>query len=896
MAWSGNGTGSRPKARVRWLIRRADRARERRDYAVAARFYQKALALDHRRTETRLQLGQMFKELARFSEAEAAFRQVLAQSPNHREAHLQLAQLLTLLGRRDEASLAYSVVEETRRAFAATAQRRVIATPSPSAISPGGSDAVGEHVREGDRHRDARQFAAAAEAYGRALELAPHRADLRIQYGNMLKDAGHVIEAEAAYREALAQRPDDPEIHLQLGHALKLQGKRAEALDAYRSAARAQPRSFGASRELFHAGCGDTQHDLFERQLALGGIEALLALTEEVARLQGVLNRLTDALPDLHAQMAFPVSSYDRYRQIYDVPPAASMRHCRFAVPLVAHGLSSATLYDQIASLTAQTHSAWQLLVLGSSSAQRSAVERAAANDPRIRWIGSAADEDPPAAERRIAPLLDADWLILLAPGALLHPHALAWLADIAGREAARAYVMDEETVSREDGILRRTRCELRHVVDYDTLLEANPFGDNVAVRADAYAEVAKDLVTGSIAAARSSLLLNLAAQETVGHIPLPLVARSGQPRFDAAAPVSHEAVVRGHLHAEGLSDRIEAGTASVSGSPLSVHWKPRNPMQEILVIVPTRDNGEDLGAFVESLRVCAEIPEAVRILVLDNASSDAQARRVLDRLAKETWAQVMSVDEPFNWSRFNNRGVALTQAPLLVFANDDMLMLSHGWDRRLRGLLERAEIGAVGARLIYPDDTLQHAGIVLGWAGNDVHDGRYEAMTNPGPAYRWHVTRSVSAVTGAFLATRRDVFEAIGGFDEAVFPVAYGDIDFALKLRDRGLKILWTPGITLRHYESKTRGLDHLDPDRAARYAAERRRIEERWGTALEADPSVNPSWHRATLPFRLLSAPSPARLWRHIRLCASTNPWLPDIDRVDDTRPRVATGTDGS
>src|SRR5690242_11374585 len=126
MAWSGNGTGSPPKARLRWLLRRADRARDRRDYAAAARLYQKALARDHRRTETRLQLAQMFRELARFNEAEAAFRQVLAQSPSHREAHLRLAELLTLLGRRDEASLAYSVVGETRRTVVGTRQDRVI--------------------------------------------------------------------------------------------------------------------------------------------------------------------------------------------------------------------------------------------------------------------------------------------------------------------------------------------------------------------------------------------------------------------------------------------------------------------------------------------------------------------------------------------------------------------------------------------------------------------------------------------------------------------------------------------------------------------------------------------------------------------------------------------------
>src|SRR4051812_1228938 len=112
--------------------------------------------------------------------------------------------------------------------------------------------------------------------------------------------------------------PDDPEVHLQLGHALKLQGKRAEALEAYRRAALAQPPLLAPRRELFHAGDGEVQRDLFERQLAFGGVEALLTLSEEVVRLQGVLNRLIEGLPDPQALMAFPVSSYDRYRRMYD--------------------------------------------------------------------------------------------------------------------------------------------------------------------------------------------------------------------------------------------------------------------------------------------------------------------------------------------------------------------------------------------------------------------------------------------------------------------------------------------------------------------------------------------------------------------------------------------------
>ena len=147
-----------------------------------------------------------------------------------------------------------------------------------------------------------------------------------------------------------------------------------------------------------------------------------------------------------------------------------------------------------------------------------------------------------------------------------------------------------------------------------------------------------------------------------------------------------------------------------------------------------------------------------------------------------------------------------------------------------------------------------------------------------PGPASRWQVTRTVGAVTGAFLATRRELFLNHGRFDEARLPVNYSDVDYALKLRASGLKILCTPQITAYHHESKSRGLDHLDAEKSARHAAERAVMEQRWGAAMAADPSVNPVWHMATLPFRLLSAPSRSRLWAHIERCAAENPWLPE------------------
>jgi O-antigen biosynthesis protein len=886
---------ARRRRRIFGLVFRADRARDAGDFADAAALYRRALALDVSRADIRVQLAHMLKELTRFGEAEAAYRQALAQSSGDGDIHLQLGHLLKLLGRTDEAILAYAAADRLLHGSdAAAVELRALGV-----LPPGEEDSRAEivaaadaHIADADRLRDAGNYAAAAEAYGWALELVPARLGIRIQYGNMLKDCGRLEEAEAAYRAALTGAPDHAEIHLQLGHLFKVQGRRGEAVAAYRRAAELQPSLEAAWAELSRIGDSDGQQKRFENQLARGGVDALLEVTEEVKRLQDAVARLTETLPGLASDMAFPVASYDRFRSIYDVPPPPAGTDLSFGIVLAAEGVALDLLYRQIASVVGQSYPNWRLAVVGCEPAQRRVVERAAASDPRIAWHEAAPDETADTAERRVALNLAANWLVLPAPGARLDRHALGWCAAVAGEGAAIAFVTDADELTGGDGRARRLVPQFRQAVDYDTLLEANPFGETVVIGRAAYADLADGLTGRSITVARRSLLLALAARQAVGHVPLPLVTIDGGGEDDvspagAAAQAAHAAAVSAHVEAAGLADRVAIDASAGSDAPLRVLWQPRRPGEIVEVIVPTRDNGIDVSEFVASLYQRAAVPEALRVLIVDNGSSDRATARILAELNAADWIRVVRIDEPFNWSRLNNRAAALSGSELLVFANDDMVMLSEGWDRQLRGLLERPEIGAVGARLIYPDDSVQHAGILLGWPGIAVHDGRYEPLSEPGPCRRWHVTRAVAAVTGAFLAMRRDTFTAGGGFDEAGLPVAYGDIDFALKLRARGLRILWTPSIALRHYESKTRGLDHLDTEKRARNEAERRVIEERWGAALRVDPGVNPAWHAATLPFRLISAPSQQRLWRHIRLCAGANPWLPDCGDEAETAP---------
>jgi GT2 family glycosyltransferase len=541
------------------------------------------------------------------------------------------------------------------------------------------------------------------------------------------------------------------------------------------------------------------------------------------------------------------------------------------------------TLFAQLAAIRSQTYESWTLWVIGSDPARRRIAERAAASDARIRWRDRMSGETSAEAERRIALSCGADWIVLLAQRALLHRRAIEWFASLVGQGAATAFITDEETGIRERGGVRRSSPQLRQAVDYDTLLEMNTYGETVAVELASYASVAQRLVTTSVSAARSSLLLAIARDGRVGHIPCPLVCRDGANTADpGTVAAAHEEAVRAHAAQASLGACINIGRPSGSSPRLPILWRPRDPGRSITLIIPTRDNGPDVAQFVDSLRVRTAIPDALRIVIIDNGSRQAETHRILTELQAKSQIQVLLMDEPFNWSRLNNQAVEVVDSPLLVFANDDMVMLSEKWDERVRGLLERPEIGAVGARLLYQDDTVQHAGVLFGWKGAVIHDGLYRSSLEPGPASRWQVSRAVGAVTGAFLATRRDVFLAHRGFDELNLAVSYSDIDYALKLRASGLKILWTPDITLYHHESKTRGLDHLDPEKSARDAAEHAAMEARWGAAMLADPSVNPVWHMATLPFSLLSAPSQYRIWAHVSRCATANPWLPEANTL--------------
>ena len=276
-----------------------------------------------------------------------------------------------------------------------------------------------------------------------------------------------------------------------------------------------------------------------------------------------------------------------------------------------------------------------------------------------------------------------------------------------------------------------------------------------------------------------------------------------------------------------------------------------------LAIVVPSRDAPDLIGPLLEGL-ARTDYPD-MRIVVVDNGSTDPRTLALYQRHRADPHFQVEIEPAPFNYSRAVNQGAALTDAPLLLLLNNDIEVLEPGWLKEMVACLDYPGAGIVGAKLLYPDGTLQHAGVIAGLGGYAGHWHVGRPDEEPGPQGRLAARQSFSVVTGACLLVSRACFEAVGGFDEDDFAVAYNDVDFCLRAGALGFRVVWTPFAKLVHHESASRSSDAL-PQNHARIQREMAALAARHGTATLEDRAYNPwacrthsdPWPvaRATLP----------------------------------------------
>lgn len=299
---------------------------------------------------------------------------------------------------------------------------------------------------------------------------------------------------------------------------------------------------------------------------------------------------------------------------------------------------------------------------------------------------------------------------------------------------------------------------------------------------------------------------------------------------------------VADHLRASGFENFEIVSTKAFETIFRIKYEVSGNP--KISIVIPNKDHVEDLSRCIDSIRRQSTY-DNYEIIVAENNSVTEEIEAYYKTLEQYGNIRVVRYEGEFNYSKINNFGASFAAGEYLVLLNNDTQVISINWMEELLMYAQRADVGAVGAKLYYGDKTIQHAGIVIGLGAHRTagHTHYRVAQTNLGYMGRLCYAQDVSAVTGACLMVRRALYEELGGLDEG-FAIALNDVDFCLRLRQKGLLNVWNPYCELYHFESISRGLDDQG-EKARRYDEESARFREKWKEELaKGDPYYNPNF----------------------------------------------------
>lgn len=386
-------------------------------------------------------------------------------------------------------------------------------------------------------------------------------------------------------------------------------------------------------------------------------------------------------------------------------------------------------------------------------------------------------------------------------PRALLFPGDV-WAPDAVARLSAAltptSVVYADEDELQADGTWAGPRLKPDYSPEF--LLTSAYVGRPLAMGAQVADHLPRLVATGTAALEHECALAATEAADAVVHIPEVLCHRSDPPNGAVGATSVH------HVE-EALRRRND--DASVATEPGSHGYRIVRPDQTgvpVSILIPFRDEPRLLRTCVDSIAATTAMHASIEIVLIDNGSSDPETLTLVERLADSPDVCVLTDPRPFNWAALNNAGAQAARGDVLLFLNNDIEAHRSGWLSALCAQALRPDVGAAGARLLYPDRRLQHCGLVVGLTGAAGHVLGGLPEDEPGYLRMATAARECSAVTGACLATRRAVFEQLGGFDETL-GVDLNDVDYCLRASAAGLRTLYEPAAELIHHESPSRG-----------------------------------------------------------------------------------------
>ncbi len=531
------------------------------------------------------------------------------------------------------------------------------------------------------------------------------------------------------------------------------------------------------------------------------------------------------------------------------------------SILMPVHDPDPAFLHAAIVSVRDQIYGRWELCIADDASrnpAVHEVLHRMAAEDARIKLVFRPACGHISQATNSALALAAGDFIGLLDHDDLLAPHALSCVVEALARHPDAGLVYSDEDKLDTEG--RRTEPYFKSDWNYELFLSQNMISHFAVYRA-ALVRALGGLRPGFEGSQDHDLALRCIERLSpaqIVHVPRVLYhwrAHAGSTAHSVEAKpyarLAGQAAVGEHLRRIGVAASVELPDAG----PYRVRYALPALPPLVSLVIPTRNALAVTRTCIESIRDKTTYPR-FEIVLIDNGSDDADTLEWLAALPTIVPNLRLVRDErPFNYAALNNAGVAAAAGEVVCLLNNDIEVISPDWLEEMTAIALQPGVGAVGARLWFPDGTIQHAGVLLGAGGVANHAFKGIRRGDPGYFGRAVLMQNYSAVTAACIVIRRDRYLSVGGFDTAL-PVAFNDVDFCLRLLGAGLRNVWTPYAEMIHHESATRGDDDT-AEKQVRFQREVALMHARWDDLLQADPAYNPNLTLKATDFSLAWPP---------------------------------------
>jgi glycosyltransferase involved in cell wall biosynthesis len=561
----------------------------------------------------------------------------------------------------------------------------------------------------------------------------------------------------------------------------------------------------------------------------------------------------TSAVPNAYK------NTYKDWLKLYDPDPMddqtrAEMRRrigSMAETPLISivmpcYNTNPVWLRDAIESVRRQIYPHWELCIADDASPSvetREVLTEYTTSDSRVKVVFRPQNGHIVEASNSALKLVSGKWIALMDHDDLISEHALFWIADCINRNPDAQLIYSDEDKIDENGV--RSAPYFKSDWNIDLFYSQNMFSHLGVLRTDLVTSVGGfrsgmqgsqdwDLVLRCVERVQSSQVLHV--PRVLYHWRIHADSTAHSPDAKPYAAIAGEKAINDHLEREGLNGRAE-----YIGTGYRVRYALPANLPLVSLIIPTRNGLELLRQCVDSILARTSY-DNYEITIVDNGSDDRGTLDYFESFRDSDLVRVIRDDREFNYSALNNMAVTHAKGELVGLINNDIEVISPEWLSEMVSLAIQPGVGAVGAKLWYPDRTIQHGGVVLGVGGVASHAHKGSPEGDNGYFGRAHLIQSFSAVTAACLVIKKDRYLAVNGLDEENLKVAFNDVDFCLRLREAGYRNIWTPYAELFHHESATRGADST-PEKQERFTREVNFMLARWESLIKADPAYSPN-----------------------------------------------------